>query len=134
MLHLHLLPTDGIAINTAMDEHGEMYKAQKITKDTSDGSHTFNELYAHRNALFIALMRSHPNLSWRAPDHEDGSHIGGWFVAGMHLPVGDITYHLPNADWIKLNGLAIETRDNAPHWDGHSSEDVISRLLGWALL
>jgi len=35
----------------------------------SDGYHSFNELYEHRNLLFINLMRSNPEISWRANNH-----------------------------------------------------------------
>lgn len=97
--------------------------------EVSDGFHTFSELYAHRHALFIALMRSHPDLSWRSGAHHDGSMMGGWFIAGMRLPSGDITYHLPVA--IEGSAAAATERDRAPEWDGHTHLDVIERLFGF---
>lgn len=98
----------------------------------SDGYHTFNELYEHRFHLFVALMRSNPELSWRAGYHEDGTmYDGGWFVAGMHLPTGDISYHLPIAMWESLNDSVVTTRPCAPKWDGHTAEDVVKRLARW---
>ena len=99
----------------------------------SDGYHTFDELYEHRITLFIALMKSHPKISWRANNHCDGSMFDGWFIAGMHLPTGDITYHLPRKLWFSLDNFGIETRLNAPKWDGHSSEDTIRRLQEWEM-
>lgn len=81
------------------------------TGETSDGYHTFAELYDHRNHLFVALMRSNPSLSWRASNHEDGTMFDGWFVAGMHLSSGDITYHLPVSMWGMLNDKRIATTD-----------------------
>lgn len=101
------------------------------TGNVSDGYHTFNELYLHRCTLFIALMKSYPQLSWRSKNHDDGSNFEGWFVAGMHLPVGDISYHLPIDLWNRLDDFSIETSDKAPKWDGHSSEDVIRRIDDW---
>ena len=97
----------------------------------SDGYHSFNELYEHRHTLFIALMKSHPEISWRANNHDDGSNYPGWFIAGMHLPTGDISYHMPNSLWEKLDGKRIPTSLRAPKWDGHTSDDVVPRLSKW---
>lgn len=99
--------------------------------EVSDGYHTFNELYEHRHHLFITLMRSNPKMSWRANTHEDGSMFPGWFVAGMHLPTGDITYHLPVTMWEMLDGVGIATTNKCPPWDGHTSDDVVKRLAAW---
>lgn len=99
--------------------------------ETSDGYHTFNELYEHRSLLFINLMRSNPMISWRANNHHDGSGFDGWFVAGIHLPTGDITYHLPSEMWELLDYSGIMTSNRAPEWDGHTSKDVALRLHDW---
>jgi hypothetical protein len=106
--------------------------SREVNENTSDGYHTFKELYDHRIALFIALMKSHPDISWRANNHEDGSMFEGWFVAGMHLPTGDISYHLPQSDWMKLDGVGIATSNKSPEWDGHTPADVVKRLMQWA--
>lgn len=97
--------------------------------EVSDGYHTFNELYDHRIALFIVLMLSHPELSWRSEMHADGSKMEGWFIAGMHLPTGDITYHLPMKYFYSMPGIKI--LDQAPEWDGHTPDDVVKRLRDW---
>lgn len=99
--------------------------------EVSDGYHTFNELYEHRQLLFIALMRAHPEISWRANNHADGTHYEGWFIAGMHLPTGDISYHLKADKWELLDYSGIATSNKAPRWDGHSSQDVLIRLTNW---
>lgn len=104
---------------------------RKKTGDISDGYHTFDELYNHRCHLFVALMRSNPAISWRANNHDDGSNYPSWFVAGMHLPTGDISYHLPQWMWTMLDGKGIATTNKAPKWDGHTAEDVIKRLAKW---
>lgn len=98
--------------------------------EVSDGYHTFNELYAHRIALFIALAVTHSHIAWRSMKHDDGSEYEGWFIAGMHLPTGDISYHLPESDWDKLTGY-VETLPKAPKWDGHTAADVVKRLNEW---
>lgn len=101
--------------------------------DVSDGYHTFNELYNHRHHLFMALMKAYPHLSWRAICHADGSRYDGWVICGMHLPTGDISYHLPAALWPKLNGSNITSTIRAPEWDGHTSADVLNRLNEWLI-
>jgi hypothetical protein len=105
-------------------------EAEPITENTSDGFHTFKELYDHRIALFIALMKSHPTISWCSKVHHDGSSYDGWFIAGMDLPTGQISYHLPMSDWDKL-GADFPTLDKAPEWDGHTPADVVKRLTDW---
>jgi len=100
----------------------------------SDGYHTFDELYEHRCALFVALMKTNPEISWRAGMHEDGSSFEGWFVAGMTLPTGDITYHLPVRMWRLLDNINIKTSNKAPEWDGHTAKDVVDRLEQWAII
>lgn len=105
----------------------------RVTEDTSDGYHTFKELYGHRTALFIALMFAYPERSWFASYHDDGSMFdGGWFVAGIHLPTGDITYHLEDKYFNTVGAnKEIEYRHFAPKWDGHSANDVVVRLMEW---
>lgn len=101
----------------------------------SDGHHTFNELYDHRYALFIALMKSNPKISWLASYHDDGSMLNAefWFIAGMHLPSGDISYHLPNYLRSNFKDSGIKELVNAPKWDGHTSRNVIHRLWNWEI-
>jgi hypothetical protein len=106
-------------------ELDEVSEAGKI----SDGYHTFDELYDHRCHLFIALMRSNPAISWRSKVHDDGSMYPEWFIAGMRLPTGQISYHLPQWMWPMLNG--IESIEPAPKWDGHTAADVVKRLAEW---
>ncbi len=103
---------------------------------TSDGFHTFDELYEHRSALFIALMRLKPFNSWYADEHEDGSMFPGYFIAGINLPNGTITYHMTIDPWRPIleepSSLGRLPRlRRAPHWDGHTSADVVVRLKDW---
>lgn len=96
-----------------------------ITGETSDGYHTFNELYEHRHTLFIALMHAFPALSWKAKLHDDYSHFPGWFVAGIETPEGQATYHLPLRLW---DAFDVEELPVSPPWDGHTPDDVIKRI------
>lgn len=101
--------------------------------EVSDGYHTFDELYDHRCTLFLTLLSVNPEISWISTKHHDGTSWDGWFIAGMNLPNGNVTYHLPAAMW----SLACETKaavlDRAPEWDGHTSADVVKRLQQWVL-
>jgi hypothetical protein len=100
--------------------------------EVSDGYHTFNELYAHRFALFLALCRA-LDMGWKSRQHANSTMYPGWFIAGMTLPmVGEISYHLPLEEWDKTPYLL--ALDKAPSWDGHTSDDVIERLRMYAAL
>lgn len=101
------------------------------TSEVSDGYHTFGELYNHRCLLFVALMRAHPDISWRSRLHEDGSSQDGWWIGGMRLPTGDISYHLPDSLWGLLDTVGVQTLQRGVKWDGHTSADVLQRLEQW---
>jgi len=97
--------------------------------EVSDGYHTFDELYAHRSALYMAFLKSRPSDSWMSKRHCDNSLWEGWFVAGTTLPTGDITYHLSMQYWDCLKSAGVLVLDNAPKWDGHTSKDVYERII-----
>lgn len=99
--------------------------------EVSDGYHTFNELYRHRNTMFLALMKTSPARSWISKLHYDGGEYDGWFIAGMKLPTGDVTYHMPNSFWYLAIKTGAEVRERAPQWDGHTSADVEKRIQQW---
>jgi len=99
------------------------------TEKVSDGFHSFGELYEHRFELFVALMLSNPEISFRAKLNSDGGQYPGWFVAGMLLSTGQISYHLPDRYWDRLTTL--KTYERYPNYDGHASQDVLDRLRVW---
>ncbi len=101
--------------------------------NVSDGYHTFDELYAHRVQLFLGLMLSHPEMSWVSNLHHDGSKFDGWLLAGMMLPTGDISYHVPEKVWPVFLQSGITFYDRAPRFDGHTANDVLERLTEWNL-
>jgi hypothetical protein len=102
--------------------------------ETSDGYHTFNELYEHRHALFLALLSCNAGVlpTWMSIRHDDGASLQGWFVAGIRLPNGMITYHLPDRLWEACKTTRAEVLEHAPKWDGHTSADVVKRLMEFA--
>ena len=112
--------------------NGKTFKI--VNGDISDGYHTFEELYEHRCALFVALLIKSPDISWYSLKHSDGSDWPGWFIAGMELPSGDITYHLPVALKPLLDSSAVKELPQGKAWDGHTSNDVVTRLKQWTAL
>lgn len=97
-----------------------------ITGDTSDGYHTFNELYHHRAVLFSVIVRDHADLAWKSKAHHDGTMYDGMFIVGIETPQGQATYHYdidPYWDMFECKEL-----DRAPEWDGHTSDEAIERI------
>jgi hypothetical protein len=104
----------------------------KIDGNTSDGYHTFNELYEFRKAYNVALFnewasggKCSVHKSWR---HHDGKLCfgGGWFIVVAVLPQGQISNHYEAKDW---NLFAIPEVERALfEFDGHTGNDVIERL------
>ncbi len=97
-----------------------------------DGFHTFDELYEHRNRLFIELcsflVLIGRNSVWAAKAHSDGTMYEGYFVMGINTSAGSqITYHLPIKFFEEVKRFAL-IMDAAPVFDGHTSNDVLYRL------
>lgn len=102
-----------------------------------DGFHSFEDLYAHRIALYIQLCKQIQNQPyddenkfgvWRSKIHGDGKpSYDGWFIMGIGKEKGkQISYHIPLVCWEDTEFA--ETLDKAPEWDGHTPADVIERL------
>ena len=99
---------------------------REVTGDTSDGHHTFNELYHHRAVLFSVIVRDHQELAWKSKMHHDGTMYDGMFIVGIETPNGQATYHYnidPYWDMFECKEL-----DRAPEWDGHTSDEAIERI------
>ena len=105
----------------------KLLKAQEpITGETSDGYHTFNELYHHRAVLFSVIVMNYPDKAWKSKKHHDGTMYNGMFIVGIDTPDGQATYHYdidPYWDMFKCHVL-----DNAPEWDGHTAAQAIERI------
>lgn len=95
--------------------------------EVSDGYHTFDDLYAHRCRLFVALMRAYPNKSYWSRKHSDGSSFEGWVLAAIRTRAGWVTYHLPESE--VPNIVMVREEEFGQEWDGHTSDDVLERLL-----
>ena len=97
-----------------------------ITGETSDGYHTFNELYHHRAVLFSVIVKAFPERAWKARQHHDGTMYSGMFIVGIDTPEGQASYHYdidPYWDMFECREL-----ERAPEWDGHTPAQAIERI------
>ena len=118
---------DGLCIQHWGNDALALLKAQEpITGETSDGYHTFNELYHHRAVLFSVIVANYPDRAWKSKKHHDGTMYDNMFIVGIDTPDGQATYHYdidPYWDMFKCRVL-----DNAPEWDGHTPAQAIERI------
>ena len=97
-----------------------------ITGETSDGYHTFNELYHHRAVLFSVIVKAFQEKAWKARLHHDGTMYDGMFVVGIDTPEGQASYHYDiDPYW---NMFACRELERAPEWDGHTPAQAIERI------
>lgn len=121
-------------LKSFIDEIIDMAVAEerKIDENTSDGYHTFKELYGFRKiynaCLFNEWAKQGKYSVHKSKTHSDGELCfgGGWFIVMATLPDGDISNHYEMKDW---DLFECEEREKAKEWDGHTSQDVVSRLL-----
>lgn len=102
------------------------------TDNITDGFHTFGELYDHRRALTAVLAASaaRSGHAWRSKAHhpEDSPMFeGGYFIVGIELPTGTITYHYKLSHWGDF--ASVPELEHAPKWDGATPADTVTRLL-----
>ena len=103
----------------------------KVTGETSDGYHTFNELYEFRKlynaALFNELTKYVGTNVHKSYKHSDGELCfgGGWFIVTAYLKGKQISNHYENKDWTLFK---CPDREMADEWDGHTPKDVVERL------
>lgn len=100
--------------------------------EVSDGYHTFDDLYRHRSALTAVLASAAAGSgdSWKSKAHHpDDSPMfeGGYFIVGINLPTGTITYHYELKYWDDF--AAVPEVEHAPKWDGATPDDTVTRLL-----
>lgn len=105
---------------------------QPVDGDTSDGYHTFDELYKFRllynAALFNEWAAQGKYDVHKSKRHSDGELCfggEGWFIVMAQLPTGQISNHYPLSEWDLFD---VPSRLLAAEWDGHTSRDVSQRL------
>lgn len=127
----HITGTSPEAETLIAAERGDLVPKDNAPGDTSDGFHTFDELYEHRCALtaVLATIAAIDGESWRSKLHHDGTMFDGYFIVGIDLPAGPITYHYPLKDWDRFD--AVQVLERAPAYDGHTDADVLERLAAF---
>lgn len=108
------------------DRLADLIEPQEITGETSDGYHTFDELYDHRAKLFSVIVRDHRELAWKSRLHHDGTMYDGMFIVGIETPGGQATYHYDVDPYWDL--FDCKELDRAPEWDGHTPHQAIDRI------
>ncbi|MBR3328892.1 MAG: hypothetical protein IKG22_16400 [Atopobiaceae bacterium] len=118
----------------------------KAPADTSDGWHTFDELYEHRTGLLAALCNviagtmAHIGLGsdvirqrvFKSRRHHDGEMYDGMFIVGINCgempgPLNKLaTWHCEDKWWDRF---IIPEVERAPEWDGHTPQDALERLV-----
>lgn len=106
--------------------HAPTITPPPITGDTSDGCHTFNELYHHRAVLFSVVCNEQPDIAWKSKRHHDGTMYDGMFIVGINTPEGQATYHYYIDPYWEL--FRIKELEYAPEWDGHTPDEAIRRI------
>lgn len=103
----------------------------KVTGETSDGYHTFNELYDYREAYNAALFNEwatqHKYKVHKSWKHYDGEPCfgGGWFIVMAELPTGQISNHYEAKYW---DDFKVPEETIAAEWDGHTPCEALQRL------
>ena len=107
-------------------EHMPTFTQPPVTGDTSDGYHTFNELYHHRAVLFSVICNEHHDIAWKSKKHHDGTMYDGMFIVGIDTPEGQATYHYDIDPYWNL--FRVKELELAPEWDGHTPGEAIRRI------
>ena len=109
----------------------ETPKNAEVDEDTSDGYHTFRELYRYRmlyNAAFFNMLARHTGIPVvKSRRHGDGEACfgGGWFIVSAQLPTGQVSNHYEDRFWELFD---VPEAERAPEWDGHTPNDAADRL------
>lgn len=98
----------------------------EINGETSDGYHTFNELYHHRAVLFSVVVALNSERAWKSKLHNDGTMYDGMFIVGVDTPQGQATYHYDMEPYWDM--FWCKELERAPEWDGHTPDEAIERI------
>jgi hypothetical protein len=100
--------------------------------ETSDGYHTFRDLYRFRLLYNAALFNEWADKGLydtsKSYRHSDGELCFGkenYFVVMAELPTGQISNHYKGEHW---DLFAVPEVAQAPIWDGHTAQMVADRL------
>lgn len=104
----------------------------EITGDTSDGHHTFKQLYEYR-LLYNAAAFNEWAAAGKFDVHKSRRHHDGevpfgdpdWFVVVAQLPTGQISNHYRLKHWSLFR---VPERERAAEYDGHTPDDAALNL------
>lgn len=134
VINIRLTPAALVKIPENTPDGGQIYEfidADELV--VKDEYHSMEELYDHRMALNIALFHAWHNASdiydigvVKSKMHFDGTMFEGYFIVMAITGYGQISYHYKLEHWDKFK---IEEVERTPKYDGHTSQDVIERLM-----
>lgn len=114
---------EGVTVGETL---ADLIEPHPIDGETSDGYHTFNELYHHRAVLFSVIVAIFSERAWKSKLHADGTMYDGMFIVGIETPDGQATYHYDvDPYWDSFRCTELE---RAPEWDGHTPNQAIERI------
>lgn len=125
----------GLSTMTDGDINYCIEKSSADKNKISDGYHTFGELYDFRKVynavLFNEWARQGLCNVHKSKKHFDGEDCfdGGWFIVMAELPTGQISNHYELKDWDLFD--IPETEKALIQFDGHTSKDVLERLMNF---
>ena len=99
-----------------------------IDENTSDGYHTFKELYEHRMALTVQVTKSLSTMAYKSKKHSDGTMFDNYFIVVFYVDGKQCSYHYHLDNWKYFNHL--DEVEFAEEWDGHTADDVVKICLG----
>lgn len=131
------------------DEDNKYYEEGPALGGISDGYHTFDELYDHRDLLFVNLCLKAKHLQqeelkgaeflyasgplkikdvtwWRHDPDGKEAHYPGYFLLFLQQAEGaQISYHIQDKFLPLIKG---KIPNGGPEWDKHTSKDVLVRM------
>jgi hypothetical protein len=107
------------------NENNIFRNKMEITQDTSDGYHTFRELYEHRRVLTKSLFNMDKENCIKSWLHDDGTMFDNYFIVGIITANGIASYHYHKDFWSEFECSEVL---RFPAWDGHTAKDSIDRI------
>lgn len=97
-----------------------------IGNGTSDGAHTFGELYKQRAVMLSVVASLFPDRAWKTKLDHKGEAKTNRFIVGFDTPAGQSTFHCDiQKFWDKFDCPELP---QAKPFDGHTSGDAVKRL------
>ena len=111
--------------NTTPEQAIDATLGPKITEDTSDGWHSFKDLYHHRALLFSVIVHTYRDMCWKSKKHHDGKELDWNFIVGIDTPWGQASYHYGMEYWDMFDCKEVE---QAPYYDGYTADESVERI------